>query len=130
MRTPPSERYVPLVEALYQRTTGLWFSYGELAAAIGHGHTGRAMAQTLSYVARYHGIPNRGRLTNGEEEQRGFDDPMHLSVFGRVWNDQMVHEGLVGDRWPEHRRLSVEELRMLLADVLVELEPTAPDNGW
>ena len=41
MRTPPSERYVPLVEALYLRTTGLWFSYGELATAIGHGHTGR-----------------------------------------------------------------------------------------
>jgi hypothetical protein len=68
MMPPLSERYVPLVEALYQRTTGLWFSYGELAAAIGHGHTGRTMAQTLSYVARYHGIPNRGRLTNGEEE--------------------------------------------------------------
>ena len=103
---------------LWDLGQGLWYSYGDLAAALRTRFpeprfdpplAAMLTGQLLKDVYRHHGLPNRARRDDG---MPGDTDSTEYRAYRCLAGEMFVREGLPTwyETWPSWRRLSVEDL--------------------
>ncbi|HEY7042193.1 MAG TPA: hypothetical protein VH419_00855 [Nocardioidaceae bacterium] len=113
-----SDRYLDVLEALWARGAGTWYSYGDLAEVIqlhfAVQQDGVTISNVLKRVAQRHGTPNRARKVDGTAGHN-FDP-----LLQRLWDERMQSEGLPpwDEQWPEWRRVRSHALIDMLSDIL------------
>jgi hypothetical protein len=114
------EDYVPIIEALWQRTPGRWFSYGDLATVLNRHFDAdwrpNGVGSLLRRIGDSFGVPNRARSHDGSGQPWLPANP----IRDRLLNERQMAEGLPvwSERFPLWQRLGTSDLVEVLADVL------------